>query len=328
MLQDYLTDDDHRSAKSTRNPIASVNEVLRSSTAEPGGSVASVVVRDGAQKQVFKFGESDAKSAQAALRLHEASLQKKLREALPGLSSDLIATTTTTTTTTTATTSSTAAGASSSGPLSSTGTGGAATGIISALGGTILLGGSSSSIMNSASAATTTAAADGTAAGIGGGSHKTLVRPDAFNVSVLFGPTLAFLERVRQVMPNLDDGSLVSATASSSGSAGQRSHSQSHSSNGTTPQQQQQQQQYQQQQQAKGATAGTSFAGFLDDFVRTTFLPQLEEKVSGVLSNAIGGNDAFAEDAAWRKYSTVPIVKVFAFFVLNTKEKAILTSGS
>lgn len=33
------------------------------------------------------------------------------------------------------------------------------------------------------------------------GTHKALVPADAFNVSVLFGPTLAFLDRVREVMP-------------------------------------------------------------------------------------------------------------------------------
>lgn len=31
--------------------------------------------------------------------------------------------------------------------------------------------------------------------------HKALVPADAFNVSVLFGPTLAFLERVKDIMP-------------------------------------------------------------------------------------------------------------------------------
>ena len=32
-------------------------------------------------------------------------------------------------------------------------------------------------------------------------THKALVPSDAFNVSVLFGPTLAFLERVKEIMP-------------------------------------------------------------------------------------------------------------------------------
>ncbi|CAO3591713.1 unnamed protein product [Absidia cylindrospora] len=37
------------------------------------------------------------------------------------------------------------------------------------------------------------------------GSHKILVNPDAYNVSVLLKPTMAFLERLRQVFPNYDD---------------------------------------------------------------------------------------------------------------------------
>jgi exocyst complex component 4 len=34
------------------------------------------------------------------------------------------------------------------------------------------------------------------------GTHKLLVSPDAFNVNVLFAPTLAFLKRVQDVMPS------------------------------------------------------------------------------------------------------------------------------
>ncbi|RCI02454.1 hypothetical protein CU098_009274 [Rhizopus stolonifer] len=35
--------------------------------------------------------------------------------------------------------------------------------------------------------------------------HKVLVKPDAYNVSVLLKPTMAFLQRLRQVFPNYDD---------------------------------------------------------------------------------------------------------------------------
>lgn len=35
----------------------------------------------------------------------------------------------------------------------------------------------------------------------GGGLHRLLAPPDAFNVSILFGPTLSFLDRVKDVMP-------------------------------------------------------------------------------------------------------------------------------
>ncbi|CAO3612442.1 unnamed protein product [Cunninghamella echinulata] len=37
------------------------------------------------------------------------------------------------------------------------------------------------------------------------GSHKLLVKPDAYNVSVLLKPTMAFLQRLREVFPNYDD---------------------------------------------------------------------------------------------------------------------------
>lgn len=33
--------------------------------------------------------------------------------------------------------------------------------------------------------------------------HKVLVKPDAYNVSVLLKPTMAFLQRLREVFPNL-----------------------------------------------------------------------------------------------------------------------------
>ena len=68
------------------------------------------------------------------------------------------------------------------------------------------------------------------------------IQADAFNVSVLFGPTLAFLERVKEVMPGGMTGDDESG-----------------------------------------------FGGFLDEFVLRTFLPQLEEKVSSVFRQAVGG---------------------------------------
>lgn len=78
-------------------------------------------------------------------------------------------------------------------------------------------------------------------------THKSLVAADAFNVSVLIGPTLSFLSRVKDTMP---EGLL----------------------------------------QGSDEEASTSnFGGFLDDFVLRTFLPQLEEKVTSVFHQAVGG---------------------------------------
>lgn len=45
-----------------------------------------------------------------------------------------------------------------------------------------------------------TSAGSGRSSGLNG-THKALAPADAFNVSVLFGPTLAFLDRVKEIMP-------------------------------------------------------------------------------------------------------------------------------
>ncbi|SGY79129.1 BQ5605_C008g05051 [Microbotryum silenes-dioicae] len=199
LLHDYLTDDQSGTV-SSRNPIVSVNEVLR--LARP---------RD-YRKQIFKFADSDLKASSKALKIHEEELNRTLKLVLPGLMTD---------------------GANFSQSSGITlgsddryGAGGARSGLA--------------------------------------GTHKALVSADAFNVSVLFGPTLSFLSRVREVMP----GGLV---ADHDGAGG--------------------------------------FGGFLDDFVVRTFLPQLEEKVTHVFHQAVGGLDAFQEDPNYKKVSRVPIVK-------------------
>ncbi|KAH8929370.1 hypothetical protein BT69DRAFT_1235977 [Atractiella rhizophila] len=96
----------------------------------------------------------------------------------------------------------------------------------------------------------------------GSGSHKILVKADAFNISVLFAPTLSFLERVKDIMP----GGLL-------------------------------------------GDEDRGFEGFMDEFVLNTFLPQLEEKVTNVFHQAVGGLDAFQEDPNWRNLSPVPVFK-------------------
>ncbi|SCV70809.1 BQ2448_3571 [Microbotryum intermedium] len=199
LLHDYLTDDQSGTV-SSRNPIVSVNEVLR--LARP---------RDH-HKQIFKFADSDLKASSKALKTHEDELNRTLKLVLPGLMTD---------------------GAATSQSLGMTlgsddryGAGGARSGLA--------------------------------------GTHKALVSADAFNVSVLFGPTLSFLSRVREVMP----GGLVA-----------------------------------------DHDGATGFGGFLDDFVVRTFLPQLEEKVTHVFHQAVGGLDAFQEDPQYKKVSRVPIVK-------------------
>ncbi|BGP39395.1 exocyst subunit [Rhodotorula kratochvilovae] len=137
LLHDYLTDDQSGTV-SARNPIVSVNEVLR--FPRP---------RDGS-KQVFKFADSDLQASHALLKAHEDSLNAAIKAAVPGLITD----------------------------------GGPSTTTTSAL------------IVASTDPSGTTGRTSGL-----NGTHKALVPADAFNVSVLFGPTLAFLDRVREIMP-------------------------------------------------------------------------------------------------------------------------------
>lgn len=101
--------------------------------------------------------------------------------------------------------------------------------------------------------------------------HKLLVKPDAFNISVLFQPALAFIERVKVLLPAEASGESDSDLGSSSG---------------------------------KG------FSRFLDDFVKDVFLNQLEDKVHGLLLSAVGGPDAFQEDASSKdRPGSRPIVR-------------------
>lgn len=138
----------------------------------------------------------------------------------------------------------------------------------------------------------------GASGGTGAGTHKALVPADAFNVSVLFGPTLAFLNGVKEIMPMglLTDEEAGTVTA------------------GFT-----------------GLPNTGAFEGFLDEFVVRTFLPQLEEKVTSIFQQAVegesgfsrfyldqsltcyrlfAGHDSFLDDPSYRKNSSLPIVKV------------------
>ncbi|GAA6007556.1 hypothetical protein JCM10207_006385 [Rhodosporidiobolus poonsookiae] len=134
LLHDYLADDQSGTV-SSRNPIVSVNEVLR--FPRP---------RDGS-KQIFKFSDSDLQASSKLLRPFEDSLNTAIKAAVPGLITDGAPSTTTT----------------------------------------------SALIVASTDPSARTSGLNGT--------HKALVPADAFNVSILFGPTLAFLERVREIMP-------------------------------------------------------------------------------------------------------------------------------
>ncbi|KAH7930548.1 exocyst complex component sec8 [Leucogyrophana mollusca] len=133
LLHDYLTDEE-QSSVAGRNPISSINEVLREGR----------FTRD-KSKAVFRFADTDMKLATKALRRHEDELTRVLKDIMPGLvqnSSDTAVQAT----------------------LSSVGT-------------------------------------DDRLLGVGQ-HHRLLIRPDAFHVSVLFQPTLAFLNRVSEILPS------------------------------------------------------------------------------------------------------------------------------
>ncbi|KAG2159664.1 Sec8 exocyst complex component-specific domain-containing protein [Suillus bovinus] len=143
LLHDYLTDEEQGSVAG-RNPISSINEVLREGR----------FTRD-KQKSVFRFADTDMKSTGKVLRRHEDELTRVLRDTMPGL------------------------------------------------------------VQNSSDSAVqatlSTVGTDDRLLGVGQ-HHRLLIKPDAFHVSVLFQPTLAFLNRVADILP---DG--VESTRSASG---------------------------------------------------------------------------------------------------------------
>ncbi|KAH7885950.1 Sec8 exocyst complex component-specific domain-containing protein [Phlebopus sp. FC_14] len=90
--------------------------------------------------------------------------------------------------------------------------------------------------------------------------HRLLVKPDAFHVNVLFRPTLVFLSRIADILPEGMEG-------------------------------------------ARSATE------VLDEFVLKVYLPQLEEKISLLLHQAISSADAFQSDILSTRFSPQPILK-------------------
>lgn len=133
LLHDYLTDEEQGSVAG-RNPISSINEVLREGR----------FTRD-KQKPVFRFADTDMKSTGKVLRRHEDELTRVLRDTMPGL------------------------------------------------------------VQNSSDSAVqatlSTVGTDDRLLGVGQ-HHRLLIKPDAFHVSVLFQPTLTFLNRVAEILPD------------------------------------------------------------------------------------------------------------------------------
>ncbi|KAJ7169705.1 exocyst complex component sec8 [Mycena filopes] len=132
LIYDYLVDENEGSA-SGRNPISSINEILRESKFS----------RD-KTKPVFRFSDTDAKLTNKALKVHEDELTRVLKDTMPGLVQ---------------------------------------------------------SSESTVQAALSTVGSDDRLLGAGQ-HHRLIIRPDAFHVSVLFQPTLAWLDRVSDVLPS------------------------------------------------------------------------------------------------------------------------------
>ncbi|KAL6310091.1 Sec8 exocyst complex component-specific domain-containing protein [Sparassis latifolia] len=132
LLTDYVTDEE-QSAVSGRNPISSINEVLREGKFSRDRS-----------KPVFRFADTDPKFAANVLRVHEDDLTRVLKDTVPGLVQGL----------------------------------------------------SENAVQATLSAVGTDDRLLGT-----GQHHRLLVHPDAFHVTLLFQPTLAFLDRIADILP-------------------------------------------------------------------------------------------------------------------------------
>ncbi|TFY68131.1 hypothetical protein EVG20_g3687 [Dentipellis fragilis] len=133
LLLDYLTDEE-QGAMSGRNPISSINDVLRE------GRFA----RD-KTKHVFRFADTDLKLSTKLLRGHEDELNRVLKDTVPGLVQGSTESTVQAT-------------------LSNVGTDERLLGLDQ--------------------------------------HHRLLIKPDAFYVSVLFQPTLSFMEHLPDILPS------------------------------------------------------------------------------------------------------------------------------
>ncbi|KAH9948198.1 Sec8 exocyst complex component-specific domain-containing protein [Amylocystis lapponica] len=133
LLSDYVTDEE-QGAVTGRNPVSSINEVLREGKFSRDKS-----------KPVFRFADTDSKVTTKVLRQHEDELTRVLKDTVPGL----------------------------------------------------VQGSSENAVQATLSAVGTDDRLLGT-----GQHHRTLIHPDAFHVTVLFQPTLAFLDRIADVLPS------------------------------------------------------------------------------------------------------------------------------
>lgn len=140
----------------SRSATASINDVLR----------LGRVVRD-PQKALFKFGDSDAKSASRRIRPFEDSLNKALKSSVPGLVSSL-----------------------AEGRTADIGLANPAMGFTPAFG-----------------VPTGETGPGGVGSNVVGRTHRMLVPPNSFKIETLALPALKFLERAKESVPEVDTAS-------------------------------------------------------------------------------------------------------------------------
>lgn len=168
LLHDYLMDDE--GASSARNAVISVNDVLRDHR----------FGRDRA-KPLFKLAEASVKKPVTkraelggGLQRHQLAVTQALKASVPGLVSSIDMQ--------------------------------AGLGSGRGVGNQIIVASSSSTVVALSTPAAAAAGSGGRATrgveSYTGAGHRLLVKPDAFNVSVLFLPALAFVSRVAAVMPS------------------------------------------------------------------------------------------------------------------------------
>lgn len=177
LLHEYLMDET-QSPTSRRNNMISINEVLRQGTFHRDRSKKLFHLSDGQPGSSYPSGNPlslNARSAaaigkkgQSPVSRHEEALNTALRAFVPGLVS----------------------------AAESNAAGGGTTLGISALATSLATQQRENQIFASISSSTALSS------DMMSRNHRLLVKPDAFNISVLFQPALAFVDRVRVVMPS------------------------------------------------------------------------------------------------------------------------------
>ncbi|KAJ1028347.1 hypothetical protein NDA18_003011 [Ustilago nuda] len=170
LLHDYLMDDE--GASGVRNAVVSVNDVLRDHRFGRDRGKQLFRLAEGGGQGVKKVGRREI----GPLQRHQLAVTQALKASVPGLVS----------------------------LEAGTGAGGLRAGnqIIVASSNSLSASTSTTAIVPTGSSTGSRSRGGSGVESYTGSSHRLLVKPDAFNVSVLFQPALAFVERVSAVMPS------------------------------------------------------------------------------------------------------------------------------